>query len=106
MRPVELPNVGLFNKRVAAFTLAEVTMCVAVTAIIFTGILTGYVHLSRNAERSESSEHSLAVLGLTTKSPNQAASRTTQDPPEALNEVLRPPSVAWANSDRPTSATD
>ena len=102
MRPKELSKIGLFKKRAAAFTLAEVTMCIAVTGIIFIGILVGYVQSTRNAERAE---HSVVVFRLVIKQPEttQVARR------EPLNlavadEVLQLPTLT--NPDLPVSGAD
>ena len=91
---------GTKTKRRQAFTLAEVTMCVVVAGVIFTGILTGYVHSARSAERSE---RALAVLGLGTEQPAQA--RAASDEAAVLNEVL-PLDLAWTFSERPLSSAD
>jgi hypothetical protein len=79
-------------------------MCLAITGIIFTGILAGYVQSTRNTERSE---HALAVFGLAVNHPAQtrAARRETLDS-TALNQVRQLPSIAWTNPDRPISGAD
>ena len=61
-------NNGLAAKSVAAFTLAEVMMCVAVAGITLTGILAGYVQSVSHAGRSE---QALATLGFALTQPEQ-----------------------------------
>jgi type II secretory pathway pseudopilin PulG len=55
------PSKKLAAKGFQAFTLAEVVISIAVTGLVFTGILTGYV---QSARRAEWSGYSLAAQAL------------------------------------------
>src|SRR5688572_204606 len=57
----ESSKIGLFRTRTAAFTLAEVAMCVATAGVIFAGVLAGYVQSTRRAQYSE---HAREALGF------------------------------------------
>lgn len=84
--PKELLKTGLCSRGVAAFTLFEVMMSVAVTAIIFTGILAGYVQAIPDLKRSE---HALTVLRSTSNRPERAQLVEHQKPVLAVRtEVI------------------
>ncbi len=52
---------GSYRTKSAAFTLAEVTMCIAVAGVIISGIFAGYLQFTNRAQHSEAA---LSVLGL------------------------------------------
>jgi len=55
----------------AAFTLAELVVAVAILALVFQGVITGYVQFTRHAEWSA---HSLAAQSLASQGAEQARS--------------------------------
>jgi hypothetical protein len=66
-----IPSKKLAEKHFEAFTLAEVVISIAVTGLVFIGILTGYVQSARNAEWSG---YSLAAQSLAVQQIEQGRS--------------------------------
>jgi hypothetical protein len=64
----ESPQIDPFGNRAAAFTSAEVMMCLALTGLICIGILASYVQSVRDAEHSAQSR---TVLGLASQQPTE-----------------------------------
>lgn len=64
-------NPGRVTRRAAGFTLAEVVISIAVTGLVFGGVLTGYV---QSARRAEWTGYSLAAQALAIQQIEQARS--------------------------------
>ena len=92
------------SRGVAAFTLAEVVMAIAVTGLIFAGILTSYI---QSARRAEWSGYSLAAHALAMQQLEQARSAKWDilNTP-VVNEITNLPSMTWTNLDLPISGTN
>ena len=104
------------NSRAVGFTLAEVVISVAVTGLVFAGVLTGYIQSSRKAEWTG---YSLAAQALAVQQLEQGRS-AVWDPSLGKNELtnmnlLNPQynsgtktatGYTWATLDLPCSGTN
>jgi type II secretory pathway pseudopilin PulG len=85
---------------VAAFTLAEVVVCLAIVALLFGGIITGYM---QGAYRAEWAGYNLAAQALAMQQLEQAKTAVwDKDHNEFTNLVLK----TWATMDLPISGTN
>ena len=101
---MESPNLSAPKGSTRGFTLVEVVVCIAIVALIFGGIITGYV---QTGYRAEWSGYSLAAQALAIQQLEQAraAKWDTLDQPVAdeITNILR---VTWATLDLPISGTN
>lgn len=85
---------------IGAFTLAEVVVCVAIVALLFGGIITGYI---QGAYRAEWAGYNLAAQALAMQQIEQAKSaKWDKDVNEFTNLVL----LTWATLDLPINGTN
>lgn len=111
-------NPGRTKRQAFGFTLAEVVISIAVTALVFAGILTGYVQSARHAEWTG---YSLAAQALAVQQIEQARSAvwdysTGAGRNEITNLNLMNPQYnsatktttgySWATLDLPCSGTN
>jgi len=101
---MELPGVRGAKAPAAAFTLAEVVVCVFIIMLLFAGILTGYIQTSYRAEWSG---YSLAAQALAIQQLEQAKAAVwdVQQTP-VLNEITNMPRVTAATLDLPVTGTN
>jgi len=69
--PDERSLIGRSNRRTPGFTLVEVVVCIAITALMFMGIITAYIHGTYKAEWSG---YSLAAQAMAIQQLEQAKS--------------------------------
>ena len=104
MRVMELPGIRGPKVRAAAFTLAEVVVCVFIIMLVFAAIITSYVQTSYRAEWSgfSLSAQALAVQQL------EAAKAAVWDPLQATNkdEIIRLSTNTVSLMDLPVSGTN
>jgi Tfp pilus assembly protein PilE len=101
---MDLPGICGPKARVAAFTLAEVVMCVCIMMVLFAAIFTSYIQTSYRAEWSG---YSLAAQALAIQQLEQAKSAVwdTQQTP-VKNEMTNLLLTSWATLDLPVSGTN
>jgi Tfp pilus assembly protein PilE len=85
---------------VAAFTVAEVVVCVAIVALLFGGIITSYV---QGAYRAEWAGYNLAAQALAMQQLEQAKTAVWDD---AHNEFTNLLLKTWATLDLPINGTN
>lgn len=83
MHLIDLSRKGRRTARLSAFTLAEVVMSVGIVAVVFGGVLAGYI---QSARRAEWSGYALAAQGLAIQQLEQAKSAAWQ-PSAGKNEI-------------------
>lgn len=90
----------LFPRSIRAFTLAEVVVCIAIVALLFGGIITGYMQA---AYRAEWAGYNLAAQALAMQQIEQAKSaKWAKD----VNEFTNLLTVTWAVLDLPRTGTN
>jgi hypothetical protein len=104
MRLMALPATGESKARAAAFTLAEVVVCVFVMMILFAGILTAYIQTSYRAEWTGFSLAAQALAVQELESYKAAVWDPQQTPVNDEISKMKPPSVALL--DIPVSGTN
>ncbi|HWY30976.1 MAG TPA: hypothetical protein VNX46_09490 [Candidatus Acidoferrum sp.] len=88
------------RRSVTAFTLAEVVVCIAIVALLFGGIITGYM---QGAYRAEWAGYNLAAQALAMQQVEQAKSaKWAKD----VNEFTNLLTVTWAVLDLPRTGTN
>ena len=104
MRLMALPEIRKSKARAAAFTLAEVVVCVFIMMVLFAGILTAYIQTSYRAEWSG---YSLAAQALAIQQLEQAKSAVwdVQQTP-VKNELTNLPTVTYATLDLPVTGSN
>jgi hypothetical protein len=104
MRVMDLPGIRGPKARAAAFTLAEVVICVFIMMLLFAGILTAYIQTSYRAEWSG---YSLAAQALAIQQLEQAKAAVwdIQQTP-VQNEFTNMPTVTYATLDLPVTGTN
>ena len=91
---------GRKARRTAAFTLAEVVVCVAIIALVFGGIISGYI---QGAYRAEWAGYNLAAQALAMQQLEQAKTAMWDNSHnEFTNILLR----TWAVMDLPINGTN
>jgi len=85
---------------IAAFTLAEVVVCIAIVALVFGGIITGYM---QGAYRAEWAGYNLAAQALALQQIEQAKTAMWDN---THNEFTNIPPQTWAYLDLPVSGTN
>jgi type II secretory pathway pseudopilin PulG len=88
------------RKSIAAFTLAEVVVCLAIVALLFGGIITGYM---QGAYRAEWAGYNLAAQALAMQQIEQAKTAVWD---KDRNEFTNLVAMSWATLDLPTSGTN
>jgi hypothetical protein len=104
MRLMASPGIRGPKVRAAAFTLAEVVICVFIIMLLFGGIFTAYIQTSYRAEWSG---YSLAAQALAVQELEaaKAAVWDTQQTP-VNDEIIRLPRLSTALLDLPVSGTN
>jgi len=90
-----LPQRGL-----AAFTLAEVVVCLAIIALLFGGIITGYM---QGAYRAEWAGYNLAAQALAMQQIEQAKTAVWDKDRNEFTNLL---ATSWATLDLPINGTN
>jgi type II secretory pathway pseudopilin PulG len=90
----------LSRRAVAAFTLAEVVVCLAIVALLFGGIITGYM---QGAYRAEWAGYNLAAQALAMQQIEQAKTAVWDDSHNEFTNLLQ---VTWAVLDLPRTGTN
>lgn len=86
------------------FTLAEVVMSVGIVALVFGGILAGYI---QSARRAEWTGYSLAAQALALQQLEQArAAKWDVLATPAVDEITNLPAMTWAELDLPISGNN
>jgi len=85
---------------IGAFTLAEVVVCVAIVALLFGGIITGYI---QGAYRAEWAGYNLAAQALAMQQIEQAKSAKWDN---NVNEFTNLLTLTWATLDLPINGTN
>src|SRR5215470_8330511 len=93
-------NRAAVSRNVAAFTLAEVVMCLAIVALVFGGIITSYV---QGAYRAEWAGYNLAAQALAMQQIEQAKSAVWDG---SHNEFTNLVLMSWAILDLPRNGTN
>jgi type II secretory pathway pseudopilin PulG len=88
------------RRSIAAFTLAEVVVCLAIVALLFGGIITGYM---QGAYRAEWAGYNLAAQALAMQQIEQAKSAKWD---KDVNEFTNLITMSWAVLDLPRSGTN
>jgi type II secretory pathway pseudopilin PulG len=88
------------RKSIAAFTLAEVVVCLAIVALLFGGIITGYM---QGAYRAEWAGYNLAAQALAMQQIEQAKTAVWD---KDRNEFTNLVTMSWATLDLPTNGTN
>lgn len=104
MSLIALPGICGSKAPAAAFTLAEVVVCVFIIMLLFAGILTGYVQASYRAEWSGYSLAAQALAVQELESAKAAVWDTQQSP--VKDEIRLLPPVSTALLDLPVSGTN
>jgi type II secretory pathway pseudopilin PulG len=89
------------RRGVAAFTLAEVVVCLAIVALLFGGIITGYM---QGAYRAEWAGYNLAAQALAMQQLEQA--KTAVWDGKDRNEFTNLLTMSWAILDLPINGTN
>src|SRR5204862_2734871 len=90
----------LSRRSVSAFTLAEVVVCIAIMALLFGGIITGYM---QGAYRAEWTGYNLAAQALAMQQIEQAKSAKWD---KDVNEFTNLLTQTWAILDLPRTGTN
>jgi len=93
-------NRAVVKVSIAAFTLAEVVVCVAIVALLFGGIVTGYI---QGAYRAEWAGYNLAAQALAMQQIEQAKSAKWDN---NVNEFTNLLTLTWATLDLPINGTN
>src|SRR5579872_5917716 len=103
-RVVRMQTIPTKPSSKAGFTLTEVVICIAIMALVFSGVLTGYVQSSKRAEWSG---YCLAAqaLGVRVMEQFRAASWDTQSIPP-VDQTTNVPTLTAATLDVPISGTN
>ena len=88
------------RKAVAGFTLAEVVVCLAIVALVFGGIITGYM---QGAYRAEWAGYNLAAQSLAMQQIEQAKTAVWD---KNRNEFTNLLTVSWGTLDLPISGNN
>ena len=104
MRLMALPGIRGAKARAAAFTLAEVVICVFIMMLLFAGILTAYIQTSYRAEWTG---FSLAAQALAVQQLEHAKA-AVWDPLQATNkdEIIQMPRTMTALLDLPVTGSN
>jgi general stress protein CsbA len=86
MRVLDLPGTRSLKARTAAFTLAEVVVCVFIMMLLFAGIITGYIQTSYRAEWSG---YSLAAQALAAQQLEHAKAAVWDTQQTPVNDEIR-----------------
>jgi type II secretory pathway pseudopilin PulG len=90
----------LSRKSIAAFTLAEVVVCLAIVALLFGGIITGYMQA---AYRAEWAGYNLAAQALAMQQIEQAKTAVWDKDRNEFTNLL---AVSWGMLDLPINGTN
>ena len=90
----------LSRRTVAAFTLAEVVVCLAIVALMFGGIITGYM---QGAYRAEWAGYNLAAQALAMQQIEQAKTAVWD---KDHNEFTNLVTLSWGVFDLPINGTN
>jgi type II secretory pathway pseudopilin PulG len=90
----------LSRRSIAAFTLAEVVVCLAIVALLFGGIITGYM---QGAYRAEWAGYNLAAQALAMQQIEQAKTAVWDDQHNEFTNLLQ---MTWATLDLPINGTN
>jgi type II secretory pathway pseudopilin PulG len=85
---------------IAAFTLAEVVVCLAIVALMFGGIITGYM---QGAYRAEWAGYNLAAQSLAMQQIEQAKTAVWDSQHNEFTNLL---TMTWATLDLPVNGTN
>ena len=88
------------RRSVAAFTLAEVVVCLAIVALLFGGIITGYM---QGAYRAEWAGYNLAAQALAMQQIEQAKTAVWDDQHNEFTNIVQ---MTWAVLDLPRTGTN
>jgi type II secretory pathway pseudopilin PulG len=88
------------SRRVAAFTLAEVVVCLAIVALVFGGIITSYM---QGAYRAEWAGYNLAAQALAMQQIEQAKTAVWDDSHDEFTNLVR---LSWGILDLPINGTN
>ena len=88
------------RKAIAAFTLAEVVVCMAIVALMFGGIITGYM---QGAYRAEWAGYNMAAQSLAMQQIEQAKTAVWDDQHNEFTNLL---TCTWAILDLPINGTN
>ena len=104
MRVMDLPGIRGSKARAAAFTLAEVVICVFIIMLVFAAVITAYIQTSYRAEWTG---YSLAAQAAAVQQ-LEAAKAAVWDPLQATNkdEIIQLPPVTTVLLDLPVSGTN
>lgn len=95
-------GVGTLRKasRTSAFTLAEVVVCIAIVALVFGGIISGYI---QGAYRAEWAGYNLAAQALAMQQLEQAKTAMWDNSHNEFTNIL---TRTWAVMDLPVNGTN
>ena len=104
MRVMDLPKTNRSKARTAAFTLAEVVVCVGIMMLVFAAIITAYVQTSYRAEWSGYSLAAQAAAIQQLESAKAAVWDPLQSP--VVDEINQLPRVTSTLLDLPVAGTN
>jgi type II secretory pathway pseudopilin PulG len=104
MRVMDLPGTCGSKARAAAFTLAEVVVCVAIIMLVFAAIITAYIQTSYRAEWSGFSLAAQASAIQQLESAKCAVWDPLQSPP--MDQISQLPRVTSTLLDLPVTGTN